>query len=947
MMPSLKSKLNPEKALQMLEETQKIAKLGGWELDLTNQKVVWTNEVYRIFETNPNEFELTVDAVLEYFLPESQKSINEALDAAIYKKTHYGLEIETYTLKGRKIDVRATAEVIQKDGKATKISGFVQDITELANQRRELEQNLMRLKVATDSAEMGVWEYNVLDGSILWDERMYALYGSSSNHFTASFSSWENSLSPEDLKLTLHKLNQTVQKKQPFRTEFRVTHPDGSVHWIAANGYPMQNDSGQVIKVIGTNQNIDRIKEYEDRIETSQRFAKTGYWEWNFKTGDVYWSPIVVEMYGGPNANITTTYENFDACLHPDDRQLVTESVNTCIEKDEQYNIQHRIIWPDGSIRWIAAQGDIIRDNKGEPERMLGMAQDITQQKEIEDALLTQSLIVTNMEEAAALIRVSDQTMVYTNPAFDAMFGFEAGEAHGQHVSTLHAPNLLNPEDEANELLNQLRAKGVWRGEVKTIKKDGTVFWSSLTTSAFDHPLYEKVRVSVLTDITERKSLQDELSYQASHDTLTGLISRYEFEKRITRLISNIPLDNTEHAMCFLDLDQFKVINDTCGHIAGDELLRQLGSLLVNIVRKQDTLARLGGDEFGILMEHCTLEQAERTANEVLAAVRDYQFFWDGKTFRIGVSIGLVKISKDSGNFSVLLSQADAACYLAKDLGRNRIHTYHPDDSELAIRHGEMQWVGRISNALDEGRFCLYVQAIMSLKADNSKHYEVLVRMLDTDDSIIPPGSFLPAAERYNLIQKIDAWVISHTFEFLAQQLAFTNELEFISINLSGQSLSDKSFLDYVIKMFEETNISPSKICFEVTETAAVSNMTSAIKFITRLKNIGCKFALDDFGSGISSFGYLKSLPVYFLKIDGMFVKDMVTDPIDFAMVKSINEVGQVMGMKTIAEFVENDDIITSLKALGVNFGQGYGIGKPEPLKNLIEAFPKSSLPKR
>jgi EAL domain-containing protein (putative c-di-GMP-specific phosphodiesterase class I) len=218
--------------------------------------------------------------------------------------------------------------------------------------------------------------------------------------------------------------------------------------------------------------------------------------------------------------------------------------------------------------------------------------------------------------------------------------------------------------------------------------------------------------------------------------------------------------------------------------------------------------------------------------------------------------------------------------------------------------------------------------------------------MLDTDDSIIPPGSFLPAAERYNLIQKIDAWVISHTFEFLAQQLAFTNELEFISINLSGQSLSDKSFLDYVIKMFEETNISPSKICFEVTETAAVSNMTSAIKFITRLKNIGCKFALDDFGSGISSFGYLKSLPVDFLKIDGMFVKDMVTDPIDFAMVKSINEVGQVMGMKTIAEFVENDDIITSLKALGVNFGQGYGIGKPEPLKNLIEAFPKSSLPK-
>jgi diguanylate cyclase (GGDEF)-like protein len=442
--------------------------------------------------------------------------------------------------------------------------------------------------------------------------------------------------------------------------------------------------------------------------------------------------------------------------------------------------------------------------------------------------------------------------------------------------------------------------------------------------------------VSVLADITERKSLYEQLSYQASHDALTGLISRYEFEKRIIRVLSNYLEEHVEHAMCFLDLDQFKVINDTCGHAAGDELLGQIGRLLRGTVRKRDTLARLGGDEFGVLMAHCTLEQARRTANNILEAIMNHQFNWGNKTFRIGVSIGLVAITKTSGNFTDLLRQADAACYLAKDLGRNRIHIYHPDDTELAVRHGEIQWVGRISRALDEDRFCLYAQPIVSLDSDHRKHYELLVRMLDEDGGIIPPGSFLPAAERYNLIEKLDVWVVCHACVFLAKQPAFIDQIEFVSINLSGQSLTSVKFLESIINIFKETGVPPGKVCFEITETAAVSNMDLAIKFINTLKEIGCQFALDDFGSGISSFGYLKNLPVDFLKIDGMFVKDIVEDKIDYAMVKSINEIGQLMGMKTIAEFVENEAIKTKLKSIGVNYGQGYGLGRPKPIEDLI-----------
>ncbi len=507
------------------------------------------------------------------------------------------------------------------------------------------------------------------------------------------------------------------------------------------------------------------------------------------------------------------------------------------------------------------------------------------------------------------------------------------------HVSILNAPTDISPFELVDSINNRLQAHGFWKDDICNIKKDGTRFWCSLNISEFSHPAYGKVWVSINVDITDRKKMDAKLNYLASHDALTGLISRYEFELRVTRLLSNLSKEKSTHAMCFLDLDQFKVINDTCGHAAGDELLRQIGRVLRETIRKRDTLARLGGDEFGVLMEHCTLEQAHRVADDILKAVIDYQFSWDGNVFRIGVSIGLVAITEASGNFTELLKQADVACYLAKDLGRNRVHAYHPDDTELAVRHGEMQWVGRINHALDENQLCLYAQPIISLDGGGRRHYELLVRMLDENGDIIPPGAFLPAAERYNLIEKVDAWVVSHACSSLAAHPAFIGQVDFITINLSGPSLTNQSFLKSILQIFKETGVSPKKICFEVTETAAVSNLDSAISFIKNLKEIGCQFALDDFGSGISSFGYLKNLPVDYLKIDGMFVKDIVEDPIDRAMVKSINEIGQMMGMKTIAEFVENDEIKMMLKVIGVNYGQGYGLGKPGPLVDLITQF--------
>ncbi len=434
-----------------------------------------------------------------------------------------------------------------------------------------------------------------------------------------------------------------------------------------------------------------------------------------------------------------------------------------------------------------------------------------------------------------------------------------------------------------------------------------------------------------------RSKAEKQLSHQASHDALTGLINRLEFERRMKRLLKTVVLDMSEHALCYLDLDQFKVINDTCGHIAGDEMLKQLSLVLKDTVRQRDTLARLGGDEFAVLMEHCSLDDAKRVAMSLHKAIHDFQFSWEGHHFKVGASMGLVPITNDGTlNLNELLSYADESCYIAKDKGRNRIHIHHVNDAEIAKQHGEMQWVEKINRAIDENQFSIYVQKIEPIENSDKEHYEALIRIVDEQGKLIPPGAFLPAAERFNLISKIDRWMIENVFNLLVKQTLFLNTVEFISINLSGQSIAEEDFQVFIISKIMDSLIPPEKVCFEITETAAISNLNSANNFITKMNVLGCRFALDDFGSGLSSFAYLKNLPVTYLKIDGMFVKDIVSDPIDRAMVKSINEIGHVLGMKTIAEFVENDEIKGMLREIGVDYAQGYGISKPQPI---IELF--------
>jgi diguanylate cyclase (GGDEF)-like protein/PAS domain S-box-containing protein len=527
----------------------------------------------------------------------------------------------------------------------------------------------------------------------------------------------------------------------------------------------------------------------------------------------------------------------------------------------------------------------------------------------------------------------------YLNPIAETLTGWSVTEAKGRPLrEVFHIINGVTREPQDNPVEKCLRENRIVGLENNTvlISRDGV----ERVIEDSGAPVRDREgnvvgAVMVFYDVTLMRNSPHLLSYHATHDALTGLVNRREFERRLTALVESAKTDGRQHAMFYMDLDQFKIVNDTCGHIAGDKLLRQLAFLLKNRMRSNDTLARLGGDEFGALLESCPLEPALRVAHDLVRIVNDFRFVWEGTTFEIGVSIGVVHITPGSGSPVELMSQADAACYAAKDKGRNRVQVYQPEDAEIQQRHGEMQWVARIRKAIEENRFVLYCHKILPLtpSPDGYRYCETLLRMLDESGNIVPPMAFLPAAERYNLMPTIDRWVIRNSLAISGKHYRenpASNANCFI--NLSAASMADELMFDFIREQIELNDMLPEAVCFEITETAAVAHFDTAIVFMEKLKGMGCRFALDDFGSGMSSFGYLKNLPVDYLKIDGAFVKHMVDNPTDCAMVDAINRVGHVMGIKTIAEYVQNGATVEKLKELGVDFAQGFGIALPEPM---------------
>ncbi|MHB8494220.1 MAG: EAL domain-containing protein [Casimicrobiaceae bacterium] len=545
---------------------------------------------------------------------------------------------------------------------------------------------------------------------------------------------------------------------------------------------------------------------------------------------------------------------------------------------------------------------------------------------------------VTLASIADAVITVDTDALIeYLNPVAERLTGWRNAEARRRPVAEVFAI-----VDEATgapipDPVTRALAEGA------TVEAEGNVvlLCRGAESIAIDHsvaPIRDRSArivgaVLVIQDMSRERRYAAQLSNLASHDALTGLLNRREFEQRVRAIVDRPADDGAQHAVLYLDLDQFKVVNDTGGHAAGDELLRQIGALLRPKLREGDVLARLGGDEFGVLLPHCPPAPALRIAEALRKSIVDFRFAWRNRAFTIGVSIGLVNLADAPHTLASVLSAADAACYLAKDKGRNRVQVYRPEDSEVTLRRGEMEWVNRIHRALAEDRLCLYAQPMQALHAPagEARHHELLVRLMDERGELIPAIEFIPAAERYHLMPTIDRWVIRSAFRVLAERLAADSALRACTyaINVSGASIGDDQFLDYVRENFSRFSIPHSMICFEITETTAVTSLSRAEQFIGALRAPGCRFALDDFGVGVSSFTYLKRLPVDYLKIDGSFVRNMLQDPVDAAMVEAIHRIGRVMGKQTIAESVETSATLEAVRRAGIDMAQGHAIAVP------------------
>lgn len=552
-------------------------------------------------------------------------------------------------------------------------------------------------------------------------------------------------------------------------------------------------------------------------------------------------------------------------------------------------------------------------------------------------------LHITLESIADGVIATDEQgRVIYMNPAAEQITGWDEKQAYMLPAQDVY--RLIDDNDESP-----------LSGQIDETLLNGTVHISLERTAILTHageklsiqssiaPIFSSDRaikgvVIIFQNVTEARELSRQLHHQATHDPLTQLMNRTEFERTLVSGIDSMQ-KNSIHMLLYLDLDQFKIVNDTSGHTAGDALLRQIAAVLRHNIRESDVVARLGGDEFAIFLPNCNQNQALDIAEKIRIAISEFVFSWEQHQFRIGVSIGAVPITTPYTTYSELMRAADLSCYAAKDHGRNQVHVYREQDQELIKRHSEMQWVGLLHEALEKGEFSLYAQHILPLDSHNQvEHTEILIRYVDKQGSLNPPGAFLPAAERYNLAPSIDRWVIRQilTNARLVEFLQSHPNMR-VNINLSGLTLGSPKLNEYVSELLREAKLRPKSICFEITETSAVANLAATSQFMRNMKLLGCEFALDDFGIGVSSFAYLKNLPVDYLKIDGSFIKDIHTNRVNAAMVTSINSIGHVMNIRTVAEFVESEIICQKLQQIGVDFVQGHYVHMPCPLEDIFE----------
>jgi diguanylate cyclase (GGDEF)-like protein/PAS domain S-box-containing protein len=731
-----------------------------------------------------------------------------------------------------------------------------------------------------------------------------------------------------------------------------ITGADGTIlgtfaTYLKRTGMPSRRD----LELVGRMAQLARIaierRRSEDALRESERRFRglfdnvvEGVYQVTMDGYLLSANPALIAMLGYASLDeLRTIGSTARLYVEPFKRSQLIEKL---IQDGELVETEYELRRCDGSIITITENARLNRNDRGEPTGFEGTVTDITERKRAEQRFYEEKerAEVTLQSIADAVITTDRSgTVDYVNPVAEKMTGWPAADARGRNVTDI----VKLVKDGSQEPMDDPVRAALASGEPLHLA-DQTALVSrrglEVPIQATVAPIRDRAgqtagAVIVFSDVSRERRMKRLLSYQAAHDALTGLINRREFESRLNNAIETARADkNNRHAMVYVDLDQFKVVNDTCGHPAGDQLLRQVTGLLQTRVRANDVLARLGGDEFGVLLEYCTPDQALRIADSLRQAIHDLRFQWGSNTMQIGASIGIVQIDMHTESVATLLSAADIACYSAKDGGRNRVQVYDP--ASASARHREMRWMSRLTNARDEGRLDIVFQPIVRI-AESSRarpHYELLLRLLDENGTTVLPDEFIPAAERYNLMPSLDRWVVEKVLrDIVPSTRDGIEEAEFtVAINLSGTTLSDPGFLEFLIDSLETHEPTPGVLCFEVTETAAITNLGHASYLMREMASRGCLIALDDFGSGLSSFNYLRTLPVNYLKIDGNFVQNVASDPIDRSMVEAIVQIGRAIGIETVAERVETPEVLETLKRIGVGYAQGFLCGRPAPM---------------